>query len=89
MILSAVVEHTNMIKIKTPCNAISISKNANGDIVSVSLEMIAAFNLNVINSISLQTVTTPRRKAILLALNEKQKQKYIHTNINNLQHTVA
>lgn len=35
-ILSGFGEHMNMIKIKTPCNAINTSKNANGDMAAAS-----------------------------------------------------
>lgn len=36
-------EHMNIMKIKTPCSAINMSKNANGDIVVVSFVEAASF----------------------------------------------
>lgn len=70
IIHKGVGEQQKMTKMKTPCSAISISKKANGDIVSASFSISAAFNWDVMISIILQIDRTTSKNATLLALDE-------------------
>lgn len=63
-------EHMNMIKMKTPCNAINTSKNANGDIVVASAGVVAVYAFDVIISISMHTDIVTNKNVTLCALNE-------------------
>lgn len=61
-------EHINIMKMKTPCNAINTSKNANGDIVVASAGVVDSFMLDVIISIIMHIDIVTKRNAILWAL---------------------
>lgn len=58
----------NIMKMKTPCNAINTSKNANGDIVVASAGVVASFMFDVIISIIMHIDIVTKRNAILWAL---------------------
>lgn len=68
MIFNGFGKHMNIMKMKTPCSAINMSKNANGDIVVVSIVEAASFIWETVNSISMQIAITMKRNATLCAL---------------------
>lgn len=83
-ILSGLGEHMNMMKIKTPCNAINTSKNANGDMAAASFGEIDVLMWDVSISIIIQIDINAKRNATLWALIQKDKKNHkLYSYFNN------